>query len=112
MSGEFSRADIEANRYKAGSGYFLFFLPLILCRDSKLGRHCANQGLLIWIVSLIAGLVLGVFTGIPLIGWLFRLAIRLVRFVLLLAAILCFVQLLTYDRAPEVPFVGGIKIIR
>lgn len=112
MSAEFSRTDLENNKFKAGLGYFVFFLPLILCKDSKLGRHCANQGLLLWIASALISLLLGIFTGIPLLGWVFRLAARLVRFVMFVVALLCFLQLTTNDRAPEIPFIGVYRIIR
>lgn len=112
MSTKFSQNDIEANRFKAGLGYFIFFIPLLLCRDSKLGRHCANQGLLLWLVSLIVSALLGIFTSVPLIGWIFVIASQLFRFVLFLLAMLCFVQLTTKDHAPELPFIGGIRIIR
>ena len=60
----FTDEDWQANKIKAGLGYIVFFLPLILCRDSKLGRHCANQGLILFIVSLLAGMVLGIFAGV------------------------------------------------
>lgn len=112
MSTEFLRSDIEKNKFKAGLGYFVFFLPLILCKDSKLGRHCANQGLLLLIASGLIGVLLGIFTGIPLIGWIFAIAARLVRFVLLLVALLCFLQLTTNDRAPEIPYIGSFRIIQ
>lgn len=111
MSTEFSKSDVDGNKLKAGLGYFVFFLPLILCRNSRLGRHCANQGLLLWITSILFDLLLGIFTGIPLIGWVFRLAGRVVRFVLFVVALLCFLQLMTNDRAPEIPFIGTYRII-
>ena len=112
MSTEFLRSDIEKNKFKAGLGYFVFFLPLVLCKDSKLGRHCANQGLLLLIVSGLISALLGIFTGIPLIGWIFAIAARVVRFVLLLVALLCFLQLTTNDRAPEIPYIGSFRIIQ
>lgn len=111
MSTEFSKSDLDSNKLKAGLGYFVFFLPLILCRDSRLGRHCANQGLLLWITSILIDLLLGIFTGIPLIGWVFRLTERLVRLMLFVMALMCFLQLMTNDRAPELPFIGKYRII-
>ena len=111
MNREFLKSDIEKNKYKAGLGYFVFFLPLILCKDSKLGRHCANQGLLLLIVSGLFTALLSIFTAIPLLGWIFAIAARLVRFVLFLVALLCFLQLTTHDRAPEIPYIGGCRII-
>lgn len=112
MNKEFLKSDIEKNKYKAGLGYLIFFLPLILCKDSKLGRHCANQGLLLLIASGLISALLGVFTVIPLIGWIFSIAAGLARFVLLLIGILCFLQLTTNDRAPEIPYIGGFRIIQ
>ena len=111
MSKEFLKSDIDENKYKAGLGYFIFFLPLVLCKDSKLGRHCANQGLILLIVSGLLNALLGIFTVIPLIGWIFEIAAGLVRFALLVVALLCFLQLTTNDRAPEIPYVGGFRII-
>lgn len=107
MSTEFTRQDMEANKVKAGLGYFIFFLPLILCKDSRLGRHCANQGLLLLIASIVLSAAVGLFAGIPLLGWL---AGRLVRLALFLIALMCFLQLNTNERAPEIPLIGSIRI--
>ena len=112
MIEEFSRRDMEQNKIKAGLGYLVFFLPLILCKDSKLGRHCANQGLLLLIVTVLATGLLGILAGIPLLGWIFSLAARLVRFVLFLLGLLCFLQLTTNERAVELPVIGSFRIIR
>lgn len=112
MIEEFSRQDIEQNKIKAGLGYLVFFLPLILCKDSKLGRHCANQGLLLLIVSLLISGLLGILTGIPLLGWAFVLVGKLARFALFLLGLLCFLQLTTNGRAVELPVVGSFRIIR
>lgn len=112
MIEEFSRQDMQQNKIKAGLGYLVFFLPLILCKDSKLGRHCANQGLLLLIVAVLASGLLGILAGIPLLGWVFLLAARLVRFALFLLGLLCFLQLTTNERAVELPVVGSFRIIR
>ena len=42
---------IGDNKDMASLGYILFFIPLITCKDSKLGRYCANQGLLLLIAN-------------------------------------------------------------
>lgn len=112
MSMEFTKADLEANKFKAGLGYFVFFLPLILCTDSKLGRHCANQGLLLWIASALIGLLLRILAGIPLLGWIFGLVAGLASLAEFLIALLCFLQLMTNERAPEIPFIGVFRIIQ
>jgi len=112
MSAEFSRMDLESNRIKAGLGYFVFFLPLILCRNSKLGRHCANQGLILFVASALVGLILDIFAALPLLGWVFGLAAGLVGLAEFLLALMCFLQLMINDRAPEIPFIGIYRIIR
>lgn len=111
MNVEFSKEDLQENKFKAGLGYFVFFLPLLLCKGSKLGRYCANQGLLLWIASIVLSAFLGIFTAIPLLGWIFSILSGLVRLALFLIALLCFMQLTTNDRAPEIPFIGGFRII-
>jgi len=113
MNETFSHEEMRnENRVKAGLGYLVFFLPFILCRDSKLGRFCANQGLLLLIANILASALFGIFAGIPLIGWLFVLASKLVRLALLVVGLLCMLQLTTNSRAVELPFIGGFRIIR
>lgn len=111
MNQYFSAQDLKENKIKAGLGYLVFFLPLVLCKDSKLGRHCANQGLLLLIVNVVVNLLLGIFTGIPLLGWAFVLAQKLASFVLVLVGLLCFLNLTTNERAAEIPFIGSFRII-
>lgn len=59
--------DIEKNKTIAGLAYFLFFLPLIVCPDSKYGKFHANQALLLLITGIAGSMILGI---IPVIGWL------------------------------------------
>ena len=56
----FSTEDLARNRTWAALGYLLFFIPLIKCKHSPLGRYCANQGLLLLIVIAIVRIL---FTG-------------------------------------------------
>ena len=112
MDREFEREDLANNKALAAAGYLVFFVPLIWARGSKLGRYCANQGLWIMIAHVLVALLFGGALGaIPLIGWLFRLAGRLVNLALLAISVLCAAQLITNERAIELPFVGGLKLI-
>ena len=97
----FTYEDMRENKTRAALGYVIFFLPLILCKDSKLGKYCANQGLLLWICSILVGALFGIFTCIPLIGWLFKLV-----------GVMCFLQLATNERVMELPYIGKFKIIQ
>ena len=109
---EFSPSDVAENRVWAALGYLVFFIPLIKNKQSELCRFTANQGLLLLIVEVILILLFGVFAGIPLIGWLFRLIGGLVELGVGLVGLLLLVQLLAYDRAYELPFIGHIRMIR
>ena len=111
MDREFSKEDFEKNRTMAALGYIIFFIPLIQCKDSKLGRYCANQGLILAVLILLVSLLGGIFSIVPFIGWLFRLAFSLVAFALFCIGILCFVQLMSYDRVIELPYVGGFRLL-
>lgn len=108
----FTTEDIARNRTWAGLGYLVFFLPLIKCKNSPLGRHCANQGLLLWIVHALLSALFGVLGRIPLLGWLFDLVGGLCGLGLLVIGLLCMVQLMSNDRVCELPFIGHIRLIR
>lgn len=109
---EFSRADLEANRTWAALGYLVFFLPLWKCKDSKLGRYCANQGLLLMILTILVRSIFEIFTEVPLIGWLFAVTGNLVSLALVVVGLLCTIQLITNDRVIELPFIGFMRLIR
>lgn len=63
----FNNEDIEKNKTMAGLSYLLFFLPLIVCPDSKYAKFHANQGLILLIVAIVGNVILGI---IPVIGWM------------------------------------------
>ena len=108
---EFDREDMQQNKTMAALGYLVFFVPLICCRESKLGRFCANQGLLIMIVQILLAILFSILGGIPLLGWLFRLVGRLASLAVLVVALLCMLQLMTNERAVELPYIGGFRIL-
>lgn len=58
--------DIDDHRVISALAYFLFFLPLIFARDSSYARFHANQGLLLFIVSNVGGIILLL---VPGLGW-------------------------------------------
>jgi len=62
----FDKTDIDSNKVMAGLAYLLFFLPLIVCPQSKFAKFHANQGLMLLIVAFAGNIILGI---IPIIGW-------------------------------------------
>ena len=65
--GIYTSEDIEKNKTMAGLSYLLFFLPLIVCPESKYAKFHANQALLLLIVGIAGNVILGI---IPVIGWM------------------------------------------
>ena len=120
----FDPADIEANRVVAGLSYFLFFLPFILCPQSRYARFHANQGLLILIVSLAAGMLHGIlsvvfslFNGYALLGALFQGLWIIPRIIFALVNLLVFVLWVVglvngfSGRARSLPIIGRFRLI-
>jgi uncharacterized membrane protein len=108
---EFSREDMTQNRMIAAAGYIVFFVPLIWRPRSRLGRYCANQGLLLALVHLIVAIFFHILGGIPLIGWLFGIVAGLVRLGLFIIALGCGALLLTNGSVTELPYIGFLRLI-
>jgi len=111
MDREFTPEDLEKNKTMAALGYIVFFVPLLMCKDSKAGRYCANQGLILLVLMVLVSILGSIFAAIPLIGWLFTIAANLVSFALFCVGIVCFAQMMTHENAVELPFVGGFRLL-
>jgi uncharacterized membrane protein len=108
--------DIKQNKTMAGLAYILFFLPLIVCKDSRFGRFHSNQGLLLLILSVTGYLVISVVTTIlATITW------RLFGFISLLYSLygLFILAIAIYGlvnglngKAKELPIIGRYRIIK
>ena len=108
---DFTREDFSRNRTLAGLGYLVFFIPLIGCRESRLGRWCANQGLLLAIVYVLVSIFFNILGAVPLIGWVFLLVGRLAGLALLIVGLLCAAQVIANERVIQLPFIGFLRLI-
>lgn len=102
---EFTTDDIEKNKTLAGLAYFIFFLPLIACPDSKFGKFHANQGLILLIFSIAGNIILGI---IPFIGWI------LLPVFWILVLVFGIMGLINGfgGKAKPMPLIGKISIIK
>ncbi|HOA30561.1 MAG: zinc-ribbon domain-containing protein [Clostridiaceae bacterium] len=94
----------------------LFFLPLVACPNSKVGRFHANQGLLLFILSVAGQIVLGILSLIAgAIYWLFGAFISFISWIwwilILVLAIMCMISANKGEQKP-LPVIGKIKIIK
>ncbi len=112
----FDDEDIKQNKTMAGLAYILFFLPLIVCKDSRFGRFHSNQGLLLLLLSVAGYIVLSVLTTVlATITW------RLFGFISLLYSLygLFILAIAIYGlvngingKAKELPIIGKYRIIK
>ena len=82
----------------------LFFLPLVACPNSKVGRFHANQGLLLFILSVAGQIVLGILSLIAgAIYWLFGAFISFISWIwwilILVLAIMCMISATRGNRS-------------
>ena len=109
-------ADIEKNKSMGGLAYFLFFLPLISCPESKYGRFHANQGLICLILGIAGAIVRQILGSIFLsISTRLRFLVTIVSLVIWvpIAAVWILGLLNGFNgKAKDVPVVGTIRIIK
>jgi uncharacterized membrane protein len=100
-------ADIERNKAVSMLAYLgiLFFLPLVVCPNSRFGRYHANQGLVLFLFSAVGNLAFRhlLFFG-RFFGWIYGVLMLILLIVGMVNA---------YNgRAVPLPVIGGIRIIR
>lgn len=107
---KFDVGDIESNKVVCGISYLwvLFFLPLVACQESKLGKFHANQALLLFLYGIASGIVGGTCSIIPIIGGLIPTLLSIAGFA---AMVYCMVNTFM-GKAKEVPLIGRITIIK
>lgn len=101
----FTAEDIEKNKIIAGLAYLIFFLPLLICPDSRFGRFHANQSLLLFITSIAGSIVISI---LPLID---LLLLPLFAIVILVFAIMGLVNGLS-GKAKELPLIGKFRLLK
>lgn len=103
---EVNTKDAEDHKWMAILAYInlLFLIPLLAAPDSKFARFHANQGLVLFLTSLIGSAV----AVIPILGWLAAVVINLAAVVWMVLGIVN-----AYNgKAKELPIIGSIKIIK
>lgn len=113
-TGDMDGADIEKNKVYGGLAYFLFFLPLVACPESKYGRFHANQGLILLIMGIAGSVVTAVISTVfgaihmwfvgSLVSYAVWLAVTVTGIIGLVNGF--------GGKAKELPVIGGIRIIK
>jgi len=118
----FHPADIEANKGISLVAYILFFVPLLVAPDSKFARFHVNQGLIVFIVSIVLSIMQNIFRFGNWWNWgnwnsfngfffnPFSLAIGLMQFGLLACIVYGIVNAVN-GKAVELPLIGKFRLI-
>ncbi len=105
QTGAFEQTDIDSNKTMAGLAYLLFFLPLLVCPQSKYARFHANQALLLFIVAIGGNIILGI---IPIIGWILIPLFALGIFILAIMGLINGFK----GKAKRLPIFGKLDILK
>lgn len=103
---DYSAEDIAKNKLISIVCYLgvLFIIPLFVAKDSPFVRFHTNQGLLLFLFSLltsVAGLI-------PYIGWIFAAVISIFNVLLMIVGVLNAVK----GEAKELPVIGKFRILK
>ncbi len=96
--------------------YILFFLPLISCPESKVGRFHANQGLVLLITSVAGHIALSIVNSIILaISWRLWAFTSLLTWAWTIAiSALAIIGMINANKGEQrpLPIIGGITILK
>ena len=99
-------ADAEQNKVMGILAYIIFFIPMLAAKDSRFAMYHANQGLVLFLFSLIGQAVGYV---IPVIGWF--IILPLIGIACLVFAIMGIINAANGVMKP-LPLIGGISILK
>ena len=122
-TGEFEPEDLSSSNkwaYILSYLWILFFLPLLVCPNSRVGKFHANQGLVllifsaaVWVVSAIVGAL--VLLPVPFAGAIFGTLSRLISLagtIIHIAAFFYELINILNEKAVELPILGKYRLIK
>ena len=117
---EYDINDIRDNKWCYIIAYLgiLFFLPLVVYPNSRVGRVHANQALIALILGAVLGVVNGVFSGlqlIPGVGTMFMVIGTIISSAIGIIELLIFIFELVNiinDKVVEIPVIGKFRLIQ
>lgn len=96
--------------------YLLFFLPLVSCPSSKIGRFHANQGLVLLITAVVGQIAVTILSSIVLaISWRLWVILSLIAWgwgIAVLALVVIGMINANKGEQKPLPIIGGIGIIK
>jgi len=99
--------DVNKNKGVAVIAYLIFFLPMIVAKDSKFAMYHANQSLVLFLFALGLNIILSVMFYTPIAMMLSPI----IGITLIIFAIIGMVNA-SNGEMKELPLIGGIKILK
>ena len=101
--------DVESNKLMGVLSYLtiLVLIPIFAAKGSKFARFHANQGLIICIAGVILGVTTKILSNIPFV----KLVCPIIDLVPIAYSILGIVYVVQ-GKAKDLPFIGGIKLLK
>jgi uncharacterized membrane protein len=109
---QFDPQDVQKNKAMGVLAYlsWLIIIPLLAAKDSKFARFHCNQGLVLAIAETLCWIVVKIFGGIPVIGWVLRVAVGLLDLAFLVLAVMGIVNAAS-GKARELPLLGSFRLL-
>ena len=105
MSTDVDPSDVEQNKAMGIIAYILFFIPLLAAKESKFAMYHANQGLTLFLASVIINVAGSI---IPIIGWI--IIIPFGNLAILILAVLGIIKAAGGKTEP-LPLIGKYTLI-
>ena len=104
--------DAQDNKIMGILAYFgiLFLVPFFAAKESPFAKFHANQGCVLFIVTIAIGILVQVIAHIPIIRWL-SLILSLLYLVIFVFAILGIINA-AKGEMKELPFIGKYRILK
>ena len=114
VTDQFYPEDMRTNQTSGILGSFpmLFWIPLVLAKDSPYAKFCANQGFILFVlniaISIATSIVSAIFSHIPLIGGILNWIVSLAVFAVTTGAFLLLLISACQGKARKIPFAGNL----
>lgn len=112
-SSSFGKDEAEKGKVMGILSYIgiLSLIPFFAEKENKYVVYHAKQGVNLFIIQVIVGLVLGILGKLPLVGGIFGLISSIIGLLFLILSIIGIVNVCK-GKAKELPLVGKIKIVK
>ena len=107
----FTEDEIKNGTLMGVLAYVVPFIPFLIEKENKFVMYHAKQGMNLFILAIIFGVIGSIGGVIPLIGWLISIAMSLIGVVFTLIALWGIINVFN-GKAKELPIVNKIKFIK